>query len=420
MSNWKETTLGEIAKIKGGKRLPLGATLQKEKNTHPYIKVTNLSGNIVKGVDEYVPDAIFEKIKRYTVDAGDVVLSIVGTIGLVGQVPEYLHKANLTENCVKIVPGHDLDASYLFYYLSSRTGQFEISKNTVGAVQPKLPIYGVQNIQILLPSIEEQKEIAAILSSLDDKIDLLRKENETLEKMAQTIFKEWFVDFNFPDAQGKPYKKSGGKMINSTLGEIPEGWKVERLGDVVNLTIGRTPPRKESEWFSVNPVDIKWLSIKDLGGAETYVFTTSEFLTKEAVEKHRMQIVPKDTVLISFKLTVGRVAITLDEMVTNEAIAHLRLEKNQDLSVEYLYLYFKNFDFNSIGSTSSIATAFNSESLRMLNVLIPRNLILNDFNRVTDSIFKKIANNILQIQTLSRLRDVLLTKLMSGNLRLHV
>jgi len=322
----------------------------------------------------------------------------------------------LNQHIYKVIP--KIEQDYFFYMLKYIKPNFiQIAKNKQTTGLGHVTKADLEAIIVSIPSFDEQRAIAAVLSSLDKKIELLRSQNKTLENIAQVLFKRWFVEFEFPDKNGKPYKSSGGKMTDSEPGKIPEGWRVGRLGDVVDLTIGRTPPRKEPKWFSTNPNDIKWLSIRDLGNAGTYVFNTAEYLTDNAIEEHRIQIVPQNTVLISFKLTVGRVAITLEEMATNEAIAHLRLSETSVVSSEYLYLYFKVYDFNTIGSTSSIATAFNSESLRELNMLIPENGILKAFEKIAKPTFNKIANNTIQIQALSFLRDAILPKLMKGEVR---
>lgn len=196
-NDWIETTLGEVTEIKGGKRLPKGENLVSYKTDHPYIRITDLENNqIKKNQLQFVTDEVFQSISRYIVNTGDVIVSIVGSIGFVALIDEDLNNASLTENCVKFVNLKNLDSKFLYYFLISRDGQGEIVKNTVGAVQKKLPIYGVQNIEISLPPLPEQQIIASVLSVFDDKIELLREENNTLEQTAQAIFQEWFGKYD--------------------------------------------------------------------------------------------------------------------------------------------------------------------------------------------------------------------------------
>ncbi|MBP3743626.1 MAG: restriction endonuclease subunit S [Treponema sp.] len=150
-------------------------------------------------------------MSRYITNKGDVLISIVGTIGLIGIVGESLDNANLTENCVKLIDLKNIDSNYLYYFLSSEIGQNEIKKGTVGAVQPKLPIKNIQDIDIPIPPLPTQQKIAANLSSLDDKIELNNKINNNLEQQAQALFKNWFVDFSNHSA-AKCTK--GGKLEN--------------------------------------------------------------------------------------------------------------------------------------------------------------------------------------------------------------
>ena len=206
-------------------------------------------------------------------------------------------------------------------------------------------------------------------------------------------------------------------MIDSELGKIPEGWRVGKLGGEFDITIGRTPPRLETEWFSDKPTGKKWISIKDIGNSEMYISNTSEYLTDEAIEKFNIPIIPENTTILSFKMTVGKLAITTEEMLSNEAIAHLKIKENSNFSTEFIYLFLKGLDFNSLGSTSSIVIAINSTIIKALEVLVPKNQVIRKFNAVIQPIFVKLKNNNFQIQTISILRDTLLPKLMKGEVK---
>ena len=156
------------------------------------------------------------------------------------------------------------------------------------------------------------------------------------------------------------------------------------------------------------------VSIKDLGFSGIFVFDTAEYLTKEAIESFNIPIIPKDTVILSFKMTVGRVGITTEEMLSNEAIAHFVFHTDTPFIKEYLYFYLKNFNYDSLGSTSSIVTAINSSMIKELDVKIPPKPIMMNFREIVEKQFEKIRVNQIQIRTLVQLRDTLLPKLMSG------
>ena len=190
-----------------------------------------------------------------------------------------------------------------------------------------------------------------------------------------------------------------------------------RADEFFDITIGKTPPRKEHQWFSKIKKNITWISISDMGNSELYLTDSSEYLTPEAVKKFHVSVVPDDTVLLSFKLTVGRIGITDGAMTSNEAIAHF---KTLDHKINpYLYCYLTNFNFQSLGNTSSIATAVNSKIIKAMPFVIPDKLDLRQFNEIAIPAFKLIKDNQREIRNLSNIRDSLLPRLMSGKLDVY-
>ena len=188
---WKQVKLGDVATVKGGKRLPKNVNLINTPNTHPYIRVRDLNDRVTLELNDsflYVDDETQKGISRYVVNSDDIVISIVGTIGLVAKIGKTLDGANLTENCVKITNLQNIDKEYLFYYLKSVFGQQEIMRGIVGAVQQKLPIKNIQEITIKCPELIEQKKIAAILSALDEKIAINRAIKDNLQQQAFSVF----------------------------------------------------------------------------------------------------------------------------------------------------------------------------------------------------------------------------------------
>jgi type I restriction enzyme S subunit len=282
------------------------------------------------------------------------------------------------------------DQKFLFYFLANQ--DFIDTANTdEGSRMPRASWDYLKDTLWILPSLPEQKAIAEVLSSLDDKIDLLTRQNKTLEDLAQTYFRKWFVEDSSDD------------------------WDVGKAEDYFEIGIGKTPPRKEHKWFTNNPNDKVWISIADMGKSGLFIGDSSEYLTSEAVERFNIRRVPKGSILLSFKLTVGRVAVALCELTTNEAIAHFKYK--EAIYREYLYCYLKSFDYNSLGSTSSIATAINSTIIKEMPFVMPDKCKLTKFHELTAPIFRKIETNILQMTTLQKLRDTLLPKLISGEVR---
>ncbi len=336
--------------------------------------------------------------KRSKVDKWDVLLSMIGTVGevcLIDKKPDFAIKNVGLFKC-----GNEVIAKWLYYYLISSVGRNYILSRLSGTTQKYITLGELRKMPIKFPkNPEEQKAIAGVLSSFDDKIELLREQNETLENIGQEVFKEWFGKYKAED-------------------KLPDGWRVGILGEEFEIQIGRTPPRKEDQWFSSVPIGKKWISIKDIGNAGTYIFNTLEYLTNEAIQKFNIPIIAEDTTILSFKMTVGKLTITTEDMVSNEAIAQMK-HLTGSLSSEFIYLYLKNLDFNSLGSTSSIVTAINSTIIKNLKIIIPERKVLEKFDKIIQSIFKKIKNNSEQIQTLSKTRDVFLPKLMSGEVKVN-
>lgn len=428
----------DLADIKSGKRLPKGHSLVSSKTNFPYIRLVDVSDGLVQQSKMlYLGKETEEKISRYIVKTGDVCLAIVGnTIGMVFQIDKLWNNANLTENAARLTNFKDNVASqYIYYFLTSTLGQNEILSRKVGSAQGKLPMYNIKSLEIPLPSLEEQKKIAHILSTLDDKIELNRKMNETLEAMAQALFKSWFVDFDpvhvkatvTNDAELEKAAAAFGvskavlelfpsKLVESEMGRMPKGWERFAIGDITTVIIGKTPPRKEQHWFTTSTDDVKWISIKDMGNSGTYITNTSEYLTSEAIDRFNVKVIPASTVILSFKMTVGRVSITTENMCTNEAIAHFTLDGEHKLSPNYLYCHLKNFNYNLLGSTSSIVTAVNSKIVRTIPTIVPSEEVMQLFNVQVKNIFEQILVTTNEIQTLQHTRDTLLPKLLSGEL----
>jgi type I restriction enzyme S subunit len=365
--------LGKLIKISGGKRLPKGVMLTSIPNSHPYITVKNLQ-DFKSQLDpsfEYVPEAIFPKIAHYTVSNGDLVLSIVGTIGRTSLIGDTLNGASLTENCAKLTPNSSLLKSYLYYFLISEEGRNQIQKGIVGSTQPKLPFYNISNIEISLPSIEQQQHIVDTIGTIDDLI-------ENNEKIINLSF----------------------GRINDFYALIQGDKTTSRLGDFFDISIGRTPPTKENIWFSDNPLgSTPWLSIKDMDTRKVFALSTSQFLTNAAVAKFRIPLVEVGDVLLSFKLTVGRVMISAQRMVTNEAIACF---KANDEYRNYLFCFLHQSNFLADGdNTSSIGRAVNSTIIKNFPFEIPERANLKEFNRKTEPLFslvlsKRKENDMLQ------------------------
>lgn len=278
-----------------------------------------------------------------------------------------------------------------------------------------------------MPPLGNQERVAGVLSLLDDRIDLLRQTNATLESIAQALFKSWFMDFDPVRAKSEGREPEGMDAATAALfpadfeesahGLIPKGWCYKSALDLFDVGIGKTPPRKEPHWFSESSGDVRWLSIKDMGEEGAIASASSEYLSNAAIARFNVRVVPSHTVVMSFKLTVGRVSITDGPMTTNEAIAHFKA-RNHSPPYTFLYCYLKAFDFRGLGSTSSIADATNSKSVKAMPVLAPSEGVIGAFHAAVSGIFEKMFEQKKQWRTLESLRDALLPRLISGRLRM--
>ena len=401
MSKWKKCKLEDVAdNLAMG---PFGSNIKAEnfkKTGVPVIRGTNLNYHrYLDGEFVFLTEEKANELKSSNCFPGDLVFTHRGTIGQVGIVPHGKYpRYVVSQSGMKVTPNSKLlDNMFLFYFFKSDIGQHELlqHESQVGVPSISSPLSSLKAVNLRLPPLPEQKAIASVLSCLDDKIDLLHRQNKTLEAMAEALFRQRFVE------------------------EEKDMWENKTLDAIANISIGRTPPRQEFQWFSKEPDDVKWISIKDLGTSGIFVFDTSEKLTRKAVDHFNIPTIPKNTVILSFKMTVGRVGITTEEMLSNEAIAHFVLHKNASPTREYLYFYLKLFKYDSLGSTSSIVTAINSSIIKKLIIKIPPKSIMQKFTKIVEEQFEKIRTNQMQIRTLEKNRDLLLPKLISGEARIE-
>lgn len=280
---------------------------------------------------------------------------------------------------------------FLYYALRTPSFKQDVKDNYgSGSAIPRIILKDFKRMMVSYPSLEKQRSIISVLTAIDSKIQANTEINDNLEQQAMALYRQMFVENN-----------------NDARREC-------RADEYFDISIGKTPPRKEAQWFSMNPTDCIWVSISDMGRCGMYIADSSEYLTHESVDKFNIKVVPDNTVLLSFKLTVGRVAITDGAMVTNEAIAHFKTDKPE--INEYLYCYLKDFNYQTMGSTSSIATAVNSKIIKAMPFVIPTDAELVSFHSATAPMFEMIKTRQRENTRLAELRDSLLPKLMSGEI----
>lgn len=389
----KTVKLEELASVKGGKRLPKGVNLITTPNSHPYIRVRDLNNRHTLELNadfEYVDDETQKNIARYIVDRGDIVLSIVGTIGLVAIVGDSLHHANLTENCVKLTQLNGVNRDYLYYFLKSELGQAEIAKGTVGAVQAKLPIKNIQAIEVVLPSLEQQEKIASILAAIDYKIEANEKINDNLEQQAQSYFQELFVDNADPE------------------------WAIGTISDLGTVVGGSTPSKAKPEYYTES--GIAWITPKDLSiNKSKFVSHGENDITELGLRNSSASLMPEGTVLFSSRAPIGYIAIAAGEVTTNQGFKSV--VPKPEIGTPFVYFFLKNtlpvIEGMASGSTFK---EVSGSTMKNVSAVIPDAETLAKFSDFCAPIFAQQRILEEQNQSLATLRDNLLPKLMSGEI----
>lgn len=285
------------------------------------------------------------------------------------------------------------------------------------------------SIEILVPDMEEQKRIADILGAFDDKIELLQKQNTTLENMAKALFKSWFVDFGIVHAkqQGQPkaavmqqyhlteelYNLFPSSFEPSALGPIPTGWQVKSLDDLANLVLGGTPSRvKKSYWDNGT---IPWINSGKIN--DFRIATASEYITQNGYDHSATKMMPKRTTLVAITgATLGAVSLTEIECCANQSV--VGIVATQKLPSEYVYPWILfNMDALLAKQTGGAQQHINKNDVASLLVLLPSSSILKSYVESVANLYNKITCNVKQIQTLTEMRDALLPRLISGKIR---
>lgn len=403
-NGWEILRLGDLSE-----RITKGTTPKKFTSSGiKYFKAECLSfsGSMNENKFSFIDCSTHEKLKRSMLEEGDILISIAGmNLGKVGVVKKHHLPAN-TNQAVGIIRLHDKSSvRFLKYALLNPKARAIINSISGQAAQPNINLTQISNLKISFPSKDLQTKIASILSAYDDLIENNLKRIKLLEEKAQLTYEEWFVRMKYPGHEND--------VVDSETG-LPEGWISAASSSFFDITIGKTPPRKETIWFNQQN-GVKWASIKDMKNSGMFLSETSETISIEANEKFNFNHVKKGNVMLSFKLSVGEVSIAAEDMTTNEAIAHFN-PKNEfkNISSCYTYLYLKNFNFHSLGSTSSIGTALNSKIVKRMPFTLPGKTIIESFDKNISKIFTVLLNLNSQNEKLKVSRNLLLPRLMSG------
>ena len=308
-----------------------------------------------------------------------------------------------------------LDGKYLNYWFNTSQAKRYFENNVGGSGQRfTLPLDVILSTPLFLPNIENQKKISSILFSLDKKIQLLHQINDNLAELAKTIYDYWFVQFDFPDENGKPYKTSGGKMVyNEVLKrEIPEGWEVKSLGEIEpNIITGKTPTTKDENNFNGN---ILFITIDDIR-QNLFIYNSERTLSEKGANTQRAKFLKKGDICVSCIGTVGVIGIVGKIAQTNQQINSISNPQNFNkyFLLNYLDRYFKD---NFTAKKGAVLDNMNKAEFESIIIINPIQNIKEIYYGKVKFLYKKIDTNIQQIQHLQFLRDWLLPMLMNGQI----
>lgn len=297
------------------------------------------------------------------------------------------------------------DCKYLYYLLSQQKFFDYVMSGAKGCKMPRGDKSQIMQWQISLPPLAEQKRIADILSAIDDKIELNRRINANLEQQAQALYKSWFVDFEFPNEEGQPYKSSGGKMQESELGLIPNYWHVGKLSDIADITMGQSPVGTSYNDCGNGVVFYQGRTEFGFRFPSIKLFTTAPTRYAEPM-----------SVLLSVRAPVGDINIAAQKCCIGRGLASIK-SKNNHNSFMYYCLNALKIQLEQYNGEGTVFGSINKKELESLKISIPNNLIIANFNSIINRIDTQILNLSNEINNLSTLRDTLLPKLMSGEIK---
>ena len=427
---YEKVKVGEVASIRGGKRLPAGKDFATSVTAHPYIRARDIGGGKVEIHDPvFIDESTAQKLARYTVKKGDVCLTIVGAnVGAMGVVPPSLDGANLTENAVKIVSNGRVDQVFLKYALLSEDAMAQMKVLAGGAAQPKLGIYKVETIEFPFPPLPIQQRIAGILSAYDELIENSQRRIKLLESIARALYREWFVHFRFPghdNPAGQPDWTAAGRpagasatdgasqsvpRVPSPLGDIPQGWEVKKLGDVAeemrrNVQKGQLEEPRPFVGLEHIPrrslaLDA-WETTTDLG-SNKLAFRKGEILFgKIRPYFHKVSVAPFDGLCSADTI-----------VIRSRQPEHFAIVAGCVSSDEFV----------ALATATSNGSKMPRASWSVLQehlIAIPTLTVAEQFSAVVQPAIQQMQALIFQIQNLRRTRDLLLPRLLSGQIEVE-
>jgi type I restriction enzyme, S subunit len=455
---WKSTTLGTIAESQGGLvDGPFGSNLPASSYTEsgvPVIRGSNLSlgGTHFKGDNfVFVSEETAKRLVRSLCLPDDIVFTKKGTLGQTGIVPDGGHdKFLLSSNQMRLrIDSQKALPLFVYYFVSSPMSRAKVIQDASITGVPKTNLAYLKDFPITLPTLAEQRAIANILGTLDDKIELNRRMNGTLEGMARAVFQSWFVDFDpvldnalaagnpipeelqekaarRPSPKGKRKSVKQGEALSpihalfpdafeeSELGWIPKGWETTTLLEMVELIGGGTPKTSVEEYWGG---DIPWFSVVDApADSDVFVIDTEKHVTELGVENSSTKVLPKGTTIISARGTVGKCAVVGVPMAMNQSCYGIKGKNGIADHFTYFTIRHQVADLQRSGHGSVFNTITRS-TFDTITIAAPPCATTVAFDAAVEASLERILANLRESRTLAALRDALLPKLLAGELR---
>jgi type I restriction enzyme S subunit len=338
---------------------------------------------------------------------GDILISTVGAIGFVAIMGE--DRGCVAQNLIAIRPNREMASpDYLYYFLAWDRTQQCLKNLDIGVAQPSIKVpHLLSYIDVYMPPLPTQHKIAAILSAYDDLIENNLRRIKVLEEMAQLIYREWFVNFRFPGHEGV-------RMVDSELGMIPEGWEVKLIGEVIQTLGGSTPSTKNPQCWENG--DVVWFIPTDLTrSGSMFIFDSEKKITRFGLKNSSARLFPAYSVMMTSRATIGVTAINTREACTNQGF--ITCIPNDRLSLYHIYFWIQD-NLEKITSIASGATykEINRTEFRSLPIVMPKDEIERIFLKMFAPIGKQIEVLLAKTANLRQTRDLLLPKLISGEL----
>ncbi len=350
------------------------------------------------------------RLSKYILKEGDIVFSRVGSIDRCTYVTQNEDGWMFSGRCLRVRVNEKANARYLSFYFRLRYFKQMMLNISVGATMPSLNTKLLDGIQLYLPTLNKQIQVANLLTILDNKIILNNRINTELESMAKLLYDYWFVQFDFPDENGKPYKSSGGKMVfNQDLKrEIPVGWEVGFLGSILKTSLGGTPSTKNKQYWENG--EFQWLNSGEI--ANFPIITSELKITKDAIINSATKLMPKGTVTLSITRHIRPSILAIDACANQSVVGVYETEK---IKSSYSYPLI----CNEVPKYMSLRTGaqqphINKQTVDKTLMILPSKEILDKYYELANPTYEKININAFQNKELVGLRDWLLPMLMNG------